>query len=69
MELMSRAGHSSPRAALGYQHTTQDRDRVLADARAGLVAPTELAGDDGKNAVPSRPDRARGSASSAGQVR
>src|ERR1700731_2728213 len=29
-ELMLRAGHKSPAAALRYQHATEDRDRVLA---------------------------------------
>jgi len=38
-ELMHRAGHASPAAALRYQHATEDRDRVLADAMAAL-APT-----------------------------
>jgi len=36
-ELMHRAGHSSPGAALRYQHATRDRDQVLADALAQLV--------------------------------
>ena len=35
-ELMLRAGHASPAAALRYQHATEDRDRVLADALAAL---------------------------------
>jgi integrase len=30
-ELMARIGHSSPRAALIYQHATEERDRVIAD--------------------------------------
>jgi hypothetical protein len=60
MELMSRAGHTSPRPLSSYQHATQDRDRVLADARAGLVTPTELVQDDENNAPRSR--------SSTGQV-
>ena len=30
-ELMRRAGHASPAAALRYQHATEDRDKVLAD--------------------------------------
>lgn len=37
-ELMHRAGHASAAAALRYQHATEDRDRVLADALAGLAA-------------------------------
>jgi integrase len=36
-ELMKRAGHGSPAAALRYQHATADRDRALADALAGLA--------------------------------
>ncbi len=36
-ELMHRAGHASPAAALRYQHATEDRDRALADALADLV--------------------------------
>nr|WP_231510092.1 hypothetical protein [Streptosporangium roseum] len=31
-ELMSRMGHSSTRAALIYQHASQDRDRTIAQA-------------------------------------
>jgi len=38
-ELMRRAGHSSTAAALRYQHATQDRDRILADALGGLINP------------------------------
>jgi len=41
-ELMHRAGHSSPAAALRYQHATRDRDRVLADALADLAAPVPV---------------------------
>jgi integrase len=41
-ELMHRAGHSSAAAALRYQHATQDRDRVLADALEVLVKPSEV---------------------------
>jgi len=37
-ELMRRAGHASTAAALRYQHATEDRDRALADALAGLAA-------------------------------
>lgn len=36
-ELMRRGGHASPAAALRYQHATDDRDRVLADALADLA--------------------------------
>lgn len=55
-ELMARAGHSSPRAALTYQHAMSDRDRVLADALAAFIAPTT----DGNCAPVPRPLRAHG---------
>ncbi len=41
-ELMFRAGHKSPTAALRYQHATRDRDRALADALAGLAPSTTI---------------------------
>lgn len=34
---MRRMGHSSIRAALIYQHATDERDREIADKLAGLV--------------------------------
>ena len=34
---MRRGGHANPRAAFGYQHATEDRDRAIADALAGLA--------------------------------
>ena len=36
-ELMRRGGHANPAAALRYQHATEDRDRVIADALAELA--------------------------------
>jgi len=33
-ELMARMGHASPRAALIYQHATQERDQAIARPRA-----------------------------------
>lgn len=36
-ELMYRAGHASPAAAMRYQHATKDRDASLADALSGLA--------------------------------
>lgn len=36
-ELMRRGGHANPRAALRYQHATEDRDRAIADALAELA--------------------------------
>jgi integrase len=38
-ELMRRAGHASQSAAIRYQHATDRRDRVLADALAGMSKP------------------------------
>jgi integrase len=35
-DLMRRGGHANPRAALLYQHATQDRDQALADALGKL---------------------------------
>lgn len=39
-ELMSRIGHASPRAALIYQHATEDRDRAVADHLDSVIAST-----------------------------
>lgn len=36
-ELMKRGGHANPRAALRYQHATEDRDRAIAEALAALA--------------------------------
>jgi integrase len=57
-ELMARAGHSSPKAALTYQHATSDRDKVLADALADFVAPAEVVPLNEPANKRSRPDRA-----------
>ena len=37
-ELMTRMGHASPRAALIYQHATDERDRAIAEALSQLIA-------------------------------
>lgn len=37
-ELMARLGHSTPGAAMRYQHAAADRDRAIADALSGLAA-------------------------------
>jgi len=37
-ELMARAGHTSPRAALIYQHATAERDRAIADHLDAVIA-------------------------------
>lgn len=39
-ELMARLGHASPRAALIYQHATEERDRTIADHLDTLIAST-----------------------------
>jgi len=39
-ELMARIGHSSPRAALIYQHATEERDRAVADYLDEQIAST-----------------------------
>jgi integrase len=36
-ELMARMGHSSTRAAIIYQHASQERDRAIADALDAVV--------------------------------
>lgn len=41
---MYRIGHSSPQAALGYQHASQRRDRIIADGISRLI--TRQHGDD-----------------------
>lgn len=46
-ELMARLGHSTPAAALRYQHAAQDRDRVIADALSKLVTGNVVAIDSG----------------------
>lgn len=38
-ELMARLGHSSPQAALRYQHAAQGRDRTIAERMAALAQP------------------------------
>jgi integrase len=40
-ELMARLGHSSPRAALIYQHATRERDKAIADALGKLAGPAK----------------------------
>jgi hypothetical protein len=34
---MARLGHSSPRAAMIYQHATRDRDKTIADGLGQLA--------------------------------
>ncbi|MGH3119299.1 MAG: tyrosine-type recombinase/integrase, partial [Gaiellales bacterium] len=45
-ELMARMGHANQDAALRYQHATEDRDRVIAEALARMARPAPAV-DDG----------------------
>jgi integrase len=54
-ELMRRAGHKSPVAAMRYQHATENRDRVLADALAELATVTPIGPRD-RRAIRGRGD-------------
>lgn len=47
-ELMARMGHANQDAALRYQHATEDRDRVIAEALARMARPTPEADDGAK---------------------
>ena len=53
-ELMARLGHSSPRAAMIYQHATRVRDKAIADALGQLA--------DKARTKPSGPELAQPSA-------
>lgn len=57
-ELMARAGHASAKAALTYQHATEDRDRVLTAVLGQLMDGARTAGTRDRTA-PHRPDRSR----------
>lgn len=54
-ELMTRMGHSSPRAALIYQHATADRDQAVAQAMSELVPPPSPAAATTRARRPGRP--------------
>ena len=41
-ELMARLGHSTPSAALQYQHAAQGRDRAIADALSRMVSGSDV---------------------------
>lgn len=56
-ELMSRMGHSSSRAALIYQHATEDRDRAIAEALSRFVEPAPVVPMRGDGSAPSTPNR------------
>ncbi|HVM14914.1 MAG TPA: tyrosine-type recombinase/integrase [Egibacteraceae bacterium] len=51
-ELMARMGHNSPRAALIYQHATQDRDEAIAHALGELIKPAPVTGLDDHRDTP-----------------
>ena len=55
-ELMERAGHASPVAALRYQHAAEDRDAVIADAPSGLAESARRSSTLGPPAGYSRDD-------------
>jgi integrase len=46
--LMKRLGHSSPRAAMIYQHATKDRDRTIADGLGQLARDARTPDGDGE---------------------
>ena len=48
---MSRMGHASPRAALIYQHATQDRDAAIAAALSQLIVEDSKKTREAKAAV------------------
>ncbi len=62
-DLMHRAGHASPNAALRYQHATKDRDRVLAEALAELAKPAKVVSIKAAKRNGSRPNRAQADSS------
>jgi len=54
-ELMRRGGHSSPVAALRYQHATADGDKAIANALGELVSGDVIPISDAKKKSASRP--------------
>jgi integrase len=72
-EIMYRIGHSSPQAALRYQHATQRRGRAIADGISKLIKRER--GDDspGRRSLRSRlghaaPERGEGPGASPGGI-
>jgi integrase len=53
-ELMERMGHSSPRAALIYQHATRGRDRKIAAGMGRLFADAKKASTSKPGTAPKR---------------
>ena len=54
-ELMRRGGHSTPAAALRYQHATEDRDKAIAEALGTMAGGDGLGHRGSQNKQPSRP--------------
>jgi integrase len=50
-EVMARVGHSSSAAALRYQHATEDRDTVLAEALSGMATPVPIGPLSGQRGI------------------
>ena len=46
-EIMSRIGHSSTRAAMIYQHATDERDQRIAEALNAMIETARKEGDQG----------------------
>ena len=61
-ELMERMGHSSPRAALIYQHATRERDEAIAAAMGEVFASSRRKGTT-KSRSGTRRARRKGKAS------
>ena len=53
-ELMERMGHSSPRAALIYQHATRERDQKIAAGMGRLFTEARKAGTRRTGSTPNR---------------
>jgi len=59
-ELMRRAGHASPAAALRYQHATEDRDKAIADAFDEMFRGDVLPIPKSNRSRPARAQKAEG---------
>jgi hypothetical protein len=59
-ELMAHMGHSSPRAALIYQHATKRGERAIGDFLGGLIERRTNGGGGTRSGTPTEPDGARG---------
>jgi len=57
-ELMTRIGHKSPRAALIYQHATEERDRAIADYLDGEIEAAQESATNRQGASITRLQRA-----------